>query len=83
MAILTPKAYTSWVNCHQCVVAVDGSQIPCVGKVMVPLSMDGNVIEINCLVAKCLGNIDVIVGMDVIRRFGGVVVTGDNVALIP
>ena len=81
MAILTPKACTSWVNCHHCVVAVDGSQIPCVGKAMVPLSIDGNVIEVNCLVAKRLfGNIDVVVGMDVIRRLGGVVVTGDNVA---
>ena len=83
MEILTPKACTSWVNCHHCVVAVDGSQIPCFGKAMVPLSIDGNVIEVNCLVAKRLfGNIDAVVGMDVIRRLGGVVITGDSVAFL-
>ena len=62
---------------------MDESQIPCVGKAMVPLSIDSNVIEVNCLVAKHLfGNIDVVVEMDVIRRLGGVVVTRDSVTFL-
>ena len=79
MTVLTPKVCKSWVRADHHVVAVDGSQIPCVGKVTVPLTIDGYVIEVDCLVAKTLfGSVDAIVGMDVIQRFGGILVTGDS-----
>lgn len=83
MSVLASKVCTSWVRADHYVVAVDGSQIPCVGKVTVPLTIDGCVMEVDCLVAKSLfGSVDVIVGMDIIQRFGGVVVTGDHVIFL-
>ena len=79
-SVLSPNVCKSWKKSKQYVVTVDGSQIPCVGKVTVPLSIDSCTIRVNCLVANSIfGGIDVVVGMDVINRLGGVIVTGDRV----
>ena len=82
-SVLSPKVCKSWKKIRQYVVTVDGSQLPCVGKVTTPLSIDGCAIKVNCLVAESIfGDIDVVVGMDVVKMLGGVLVTGDSVVFL-
>ena len=51
--------------------AVDGSQVPCVGKAVVPLSIEGNITEGNCLVEKRLfENADVVGGWMRLKGLG-------------
>ena len=51
--------------------AVDGSLVAC-GSAVVRMVVDGRPIDVQCLVVETLvAQFDLILGMDVIRRLGG------------
>ena len=62
------------------VIAVDGSRVQCLGQATVSLVVVGEILRVSCIVAKrLLDEVDVILGMDVIERLGGVTVRGGKV----
>jgi len=62
------------------VITVDGSRVHCLSETVVPVAIEGTVLWISCIVAERLqGDVEVILGMDIIARFDGVVVRADRV----
>jgi len=62
------------------VVAVDGSRVHCLGQAMVSLVVVGKTLRVGCIVTeRLLDDVDMILGMDVIERLGGVIVRGRKV----
>lgn len=66
----------------QCyVIAVDGGQVHCKGRATIPVSVGGELLWINCVVALSIfSGVDLILGMDVISKLGGVTVTDKSVS---
>jgi len=62
------------------VYTVDGSELQLLGETDVSIGVNDYEVKISCMVArKLLPNVEVILGMDVIRAVGGVMVTGRGV----
>ena len=66
-------------ECH--VVAVDGSRVRCLGECVIPMVVAGVSLSVNCIAgAKLITGVDMILGMDVINRLGGVFVHDNRVS---
>ena len=65
------------------IVAVDGSRVTCAGTATVVLHVCGKVVRAGCVVVnRLISGIDAVLGMDVLTRMGGVMISGDGVRLI-
>ena len=65
------------------VIAIDGSEVPCRGEATVSMTLEGYNLKVNCLVVeRIFEGVDVILGMDVINRLGGVSVVNNCVKFL-
>jgi hypothetical protein len=63
---------------REAVVMMDGSSVQCTRGAIVRVVVDGEVVEIDCLVVDTVPGYDVLLGMDTIRQLGGVQISADG-----
>ena len=79
-SLMTAKMAESWTETSTSMIAFDGRSVSCRGNSNVDLTIGGEKITTTMTVVdKIVGNVDVVLGMDIIKRLGGVTVSDGTI----